>query len=166
MIAGIPATVVRSAIVAAVLLTGCDSLAEGTATPAVTTASGTEATTESGSPTATTESASTTATESPTPSDGNDEEAALAAALGFAFAGAVDGGDLAAAYALLCQEDRDEVTLEEFSDGAPTPGTVTFVPGEAIGPGTYSGTLIFEDDDTEISLERDAAGTFCVTQPA
>lgn len=135
------AAIIRCVLLVA-LVAGCDSVIDSPAPTYLPKGS------ESSTPTQT--------------SGGSDEEAALAAELGFEFADSVSRGDLAAAYNLLCQEDRDSVTLENFSEDAPA--SITFEPGERIRAGAYSGTFTFDGDETAVVFVRDAAGVFCVTQ--
>ncbi len=138
--AGLRYAPLAAVLLATVLLAACDTIESGTATPAQPT------------------SVSTTAT-------GSEGEAALAAELGFDFADSVNRGDLAAAFNLICAQDREDLTLEQFSEDAPSPGSVSFVPGELIGPGVYSGVLMFDGEPEAVEIESNPDGIFCISQP-
>ncbi|MGI8626884.1 MAG: hypothetical protein ACR2J5_10010 [Geodermatophilaceae bacterium] len=151
------------------LLTGCTSLEPGNGRPGEAGSSQTEASstqstettqpsTETTESTESTESTETIDTTQPTGS----EDPALAFAIGFQFAAHVNTDNLQLAYDLLCPEVREDVTLEEFSDGAPEPGTLKFDPGEQIEPGMFSGTLRYGTETDEITLVSDGAGSYCV----
>jgi len=166
---------VRLALATALLLVGCDSVvAPGEGTIARSAPTGAPST--GSQPTSTSEPPGTsTPTETDDPSEpstpatpattspGGTGDAALAAAVGFLFAAEVNEGDLAGAYALLCPEDQAEVTLEDFSEDAPAPGTLSFELGEQLGPGEFVGTITFEGESEDILVRSDDAGGFCLS---
>lgn len=158
---------------AALALAGCAAVEEGNGRPgeAMTSASDTGDTggSSSAAPTTapTSEATLTVSTTAASPTDTGtttgSEDPALAFAIGYQFAAHVNTDNLDLAYALLCADTRAEVTLEDFSTGAPTPGTLTFDPGEQIGPGQFSGQLLYEGETDDIILRSDDAGSYCVT---
>lgn len=159
------ASAARLVMFTVLFLAACDSTVE----PGVGTLAEVTATTGSqpsgGEPTDTSEptDATTDSTTSTSPSEGSDDEAALAEAAGDDFAEAINTGDLAAAFELLCPVEREDLTLEEFSDGAPEPGTLTFEFGDQIEPGVYSATISYEGEQDEIRLQDAGTDSYCLT---
>lgn len=156
-------------VFAVALLTGCTSLEPGNGRPgeersSQTDASGPQTTEETESSSTSTEGTEATETDETTDTDERtgSEDPASAFAIGFQFAAHVNTDNLQLAYDLLCSDVRADVTLEEFSDGAPEPGTLEFEPGEQVEPGVFGGTLRYGTETDEIILVSDGAGDYCI----
>ncbi len=96
------------------------------------------------------------------PTAGGSADPAFAFAVGYQFAAHVNTDNLELACGLLCAEERADVSLDDFSTGAPEPGTLSFDPGEQLGPGEFSGTLRYGVETDEIVSRDDGAGSYCV----